>query len=252
MKAILIGAGRGRRLMPFTEQCPKGLVPIRGKRILDWILEALAAAGIGPDDVVYVGGWQMEAVRRAYPRFRFVENRRWAETNILSSLFCAKDEMAGGFLCSYVDILYRPGPIAALARSPHDATIVVDTRFRERYRERSQHPESDGEKVLADGERVTAVGRWIAAEQAAGEFIGVARFSEPGAASLVDLYGRLERERTGGPIGRSASLDKAYLIDLFAEGLDAGMALHRVDTEGEYFEIDTTEDHGLAERDWSL
>ena len=44
--AIIIGAGRGRRLMPTTENAPKCFAEIRGKRILDWIVEALSAGGV--------------------------------------------------------------------------------------------------------------------------------------------------------------------------------------------------------------
>jgi choline kinase len=234
--------------MPLTEDCPKGLVPFHGRRILDWILEALAPLRV--DEVVYVGGWQADAVRAAYPGFTYVINERWAETNILWSLLAAREHMAGGFVCSYVDIVYRPAPIIALAASPHDATLVVDTRWRERYRERTQHPETDGEKVLAQGDRITAIGRFIDPAAASGEFIGVARFTPAGAATLLEEWDRVSRERPGGPIGRTATLEKAYLIDLFDEMLARGRALHRVDTQGEYFEIDTTEDYQLATRDW--
>ena len=234
--------------MPLTEECPKGLVPLHGRRILDWIFDALAPLGV--DEVVYVGGWQVEAVRRAYPDLSIVVNERWAETNILWSLLAARDHMTDGFVCSYVDIVYRPEPIAALAASPHDATLVVDTRWRDRYRERSQHPETDGEKVLAEGERITAVGRWIDPADAAGEFIGVARFTADGAAALLDEWDRISRERPAGPVGRSASREKAYMIDLFDEMLARGRLFHRVDTHGSYFEIDTTEDYELATRDW--
>lgn len=234
--------------MPFTESHPKGLVPLHGKRILDWILEALAPLGV--DEIVYVGGWQVEAVRRAYPSFTYVINERWAETNILWSLMTARAHMAEGFVCSYVDIVYRPEPIEALARGRHDATMVVDTKWRDRYRERSQHPETDGEKVLAEGDRITTVGRWIDPAAASGEFIGVARFTPAGARQLLDAWDRVSREREGGPIGRSATREKAYLIDLFDEMLAAGTPMHRVDTPGDYFEIDTTEDYELATRDW--
>ena len=54
MKAIVIGAGRGRRLMPLTEDVPKCYAPIAGRRILDWTLEALSGGGC--EDVVFVGG----------------------------------------------------------------------------------------------------------------------------------------------------------------------------------------------------
>ena len=41
MKAIIIGAGRGIRLMPHTENAPKCLAEVKGRRILDWGLDAL-------------------------------------------------------------------------------------------------------------------------------------------------------------------------------------------------------------------
>ena len=45
MRAIIIGAGRGSRLMPTTEDAPKCFAEIQGKRILDWTVEALRGGG---------------------------------------------------------------------------------------------------------------------------------------------------------------------------------------------------------------
>ena len=45
MKAIIIGAGRGSRLGPNTDDMPKALVPVMGRPMLDWVLEAFAEAG---------------------------------------------------------------------------------------------------------------------------------------------------------------------------------------------------------------
>ena len=45
--------------------------------------------------------------------------------------------------------------------------------------------------------------------------------------------------------------EKAYLIHLFEEMIDAGSVLHMVTTDGEYMEIDTEEDVALANARWS-
>ena len=45
--------------------------------------------------------------------------------------------------------------------------------------------------------------------------------------------------------------EKAYLIHLYQEMLDAGLALHMVTTDGEYMEIDTEEDFALANARWA-
>ena len=55
MKAMLLAAGRGERLRPITETCPKPLVEVRGKPLIVYHLEALARSGI--EGVVINLGW---------------------------------------------------------------------------------------------------------------------------------------------------------------------------------------------------
>src|SRR5439155_10525997 len=55
MRAIIIGAGRGRRLMPTTADTPKCFAEVGGKRLLDWTLGALMEAGVR--DICFVGGY---------------------------------------------------------------------------------------------------------------------------------------------------------------------------------------------------
>ena len=93
MRAIIIGAGRGQRLMPTTADAPKCFAEVQGKRILDWVLDAFAANGI--DDVCFVGGYRIATVRAAYPSLTLRHNTEWQSNNILSSLMYAEDRMDG-------------------------------------------------------------------------------------------------------------------------------------------------------------
>ena len=45
MRAMILAAGRGKRLRPHTDTLPKPLLPVRGKPLIEYHLEALAAAG---------------------------------------------------------------------------------------------------------------------------------------------------------------------------------------------------------------
>src|SRR5688572_25777101 len=161
MKAIVIGAGRGMRLKHLTEEVPKTLVQVLGRPMLDQVLEALAAGGFERKDVVFVCGYRNDVIRSRYPDLTYVENVEWEHNNILLSLLYAREHLADGFVSTYADIVYRPSIVADLVRSPHDLTIVCDTDWRRRYVHRSQHPESDAEKLRAEGERVTEISRKI-------------------------------------------------------------------------------------------
>ncbi|HEY8975485.1 MAG TPA: sugar phosphate nucleotidyltransferase, partial [Burkholderiaceae bacterium] len=46
MKALILAAGRGERMRPLTDGTPKPLIEVRGKRLIEWHLEALARAGV--------------------------------------------------------------------------------------------------------------------------------------------------------------------------------------------------------------
>ena len=250
MKAIIIGAGRGSRLRHLTEEIPKTLVPILGRPMLDGVLDALAAGGFAQEDVVFICGYKKEVIQERYPDLNYVENVDWENNNILLSLLCAREHLTEGFVSTYADIVYRPSIVADLVRSPHDLTLACDTDWRRRYVGRSQHPETDAEKMRAEGPRITELSRRIASEQAAGEFIGVLRASAAGAAAILNAFDEVKAVYQGKVFREGRSFEKAYLIDLFQYMLEAGTAFHRVDTHGGYMEIDTLQDAESAERWW--
>ena len=72
---------------------------------------------------------------------------------------------------------YRPAVVRRALEHEADIALCVDTDWRTRYADRSQHPEDDAEKIVAEGDRVVEVNRAIPAPAASGEYIGVARFS---------------------------------------------------------------------------
>jgi choline kinase len=250
MRPIIIGAGRGSRLGSETDVVPKALVPVMGRPMLDWILEALAAAGFARKDVVFIAGYRVEEVKRRYPDLAFVMNSDWEHNNILGSLLCARAELAGGFISTYADIVYRGSTVQKLVDAPQPMVLACDTDWRRRYVDRSLHPESDGEKMRAEGSRVVEVSRRIPAEQASGEFIGVAKFSPEGASELIAAYDDARARHAGRSWREGRTFERAYLIDLFQEMIEGGSEFHRVDTHGGYMEIDTGEDLACASKWW--
>jgi len=250
MRPIVIGAGRGSRLGPETEDIPKALVPVMGRPMLEWILDALGAAGFARKDVIFICGYRADVVRARYPEFTFVLNSDWERNNILASLMCARGELAGGFVSTYADIVYRGSTVKKLVSSPHDKVLACDTDWRRRYVDRSLHPESDGEKMRADGDRVVELSRRIDSASASGEFIGVTKFSAEGARELLAAFDAAKAVRAGTVWREGRTFERAYLIDLFQDMIEHGSEFHRVDTHGGYMEIDTREDMACAEKWW--
>ena len=252
MKAIIIGAGRGQRLGKLTDAIPKTLVPILGRPMLEHVLDALDAGDLARDeDVVFVCGYKADVIQQAYPELTYVENDDWPNNNILLSLLHARTHMTEGFVSTYADIVYRPAAVEALTRSPHDITLVVDTDWRRRYQGRTEHPESDAEKVQAEGDRLTRLSRHIEPSLATGEFIGVMRLTANGAQQFLAAFDRARAaHQDTDPFREGRTFQKAYLIDLLQVMIEAGTPLHCVEVHGGYMEIDTQQDASLAEQWW--
>ncbi len=250
MRAIVIGAGRGSRLQKETDEIPKTLVPVMGRPMLDWVLDALAEGGFTRKDVVYVCGYAHEVIRERYPEFTFVHNSEWANNNILASLMYAREHMADGFVSTYADIVYEGPVVDKLVKSPHSIALGCDTEWQRRYVSRSQHPESDAEKMRAEGTRVTELSRTIPSVQAAGEFIGVMKLDAAGARTLTEAYDEVHARHAGKTWRGERPFEKAYLIELLQHMLEQGVEMHRENTSGGYMEIDTLEDLSFAEQWW--
>ena len=248
MRPIIIGAGRGSRLNALTDTQPKCYAPIGERRILDWLLEAFDHAGL--QNPVFIGGYQIGMIQSDYPHLTFCHNADWPNNNILASLFYAEPYMDNGFVCSYADILYRGSVIQRALEHPGDIVLCIDTHWRTRYADRSQHPEEDAEKIIARADRVIRIRRDINANAASGEYIGVAKFSPAGAQYLKDHFYQIRELFDGKKWQDGRDFQKAYLIHLFQHMIEQGVAIHMVTTNGEYMEIDTEEDFALAHAQW--
>lgn len=249
MQAIIIGAGRGSRLMPTTSDTPKCFAEVEGKRILDWTVEALRQNGV--ERITFIGGYRIEMVRDEYPDFEFRHNSDWENNNILASLFYAEDLMHEPFMCCYSDILFTTNIVADVLEADADVSLAVDTEWLVRYEQRSEHPSDDAEKVTVEDCQVTRVHRQILEPDAYGEYIGLAKFSAAGASALRQHYHDRRRDFAGKPYREAKVFEKAYLIHLLQDMIESGHNMAHVDTPGGYIEIDTQQDFEYARKYWT-
>jgi choline kinase len=120
-KAIVLAAGVGSRLRPFTADRPKCLVEVGGRTLIEHQLRALRACGV--EDVVMVVGYCADRVRRQVGgAVRYIENERYEATNSLYSLSLASAELSSGVLILNSDVLAVPILFDRLMRAP-DPTL---------------------------------------------------------------------------------------------------------------------------------
>lgn len=252
MKAILIAAGRGRRLGQHTDELPKCLVPVGARSILGWVMRAFTAAGV--DELVIIRGYRGDVLevgaRATAPpglTLRFVDNPEWETNNILLSLACARAELDGPCLLSYSDIIFTPAVARAAVAGVGPIDLVIDAEFEKIYVGRTEHPLEEGEVAELDAAgRVRRVGKKaLPPAEAYGEFIGLARLDAEGAAivgaAIDDVVARYAG-RDGEPYQRAARMRNAYLTDLLQELIDLGVPMNPVTIRGQWREIDTGQD----------
>jgi dTDP-glucose pyrophosphorylase len=118
-KAVLLAAGKGTRMRELTNELPKPMIPVRGKPILQHIVEGLRAAGVTRFQIIV--GWRAEVVRDFFgdgSRFgAAVEYTTQEVQDGTGRVVELAKEFAGAepFILSYGDILVDPANYHRLA-----------------------------------------------------------------------------------------------------------------------------------------
>lgn len=191
MKAIVLSAGQGRRLLPFTATTPKCLVEVSGRTILEWQLRALRAAGLKSIALVIgFGADQVEAHLAQHCPIgldvRTYFNPRFAQADNLVSCLSAREEMTEDFLLLNGDTLFEPAAVTRLYQSPL-APVAIAIATKGAY-------DADDMKVSCKGELVTHIDKGIPADRIDGEAIGMSLFRDRGPALFVEALEQIMRE----------------------------------------------------------
>jgi phosphoenolpyruvate phosphomutase len=247
-RAVVLAAGFEPQLLPLVNDRPKTMLDVRGRSILDRQVTALHHCGVR--DVIVVRGYRKEAVVAA--GVRFVDNDRFADTGELASLLAALPVVDGPFVCLYGDILFEPAILVKLLQTRAEVAVVVDRAFHDAQRAGLPHPPGPLDLVVTEtppngrrfvppegGSRITRIGPEVAADEAHGEFIGMAMFSAAGVAALRSVHAELVRQGVEG-------LDQASVTHLLQAMIDRGHAVVAVDIHKGWMEVDTVDDYRRA------
>lgn len=189
MKAIILSAGQGRRLMPLTEVTPKCCLSPGGVSILEWQITQLAVSGI--DEVVVVTGFGHDIVQSVVDRIegikvRTLYNPFFRLSDNLGTCWVARHEMDEPFVLINGDTLFEASVLQHLLTDADHYPITLATDQKNRY-------DSDDMKIWSERDRLCRVGKTLDLSHVNGESIGMMLFSRTGAEIFVHKVEELMR-----------------------------------------------------------
>lgn len=244
---IILAAGRGTRLQPLTNELPKGMVPLHGRPLLEWQVEAARAAGARR--IVVVTGYEADKIE--LPGVIRVHNERFAETNMIASLMTARRYFGDGFVLAYSDIVYETHVLKSVMESEAPVSCAVDHDWQRYWEARFGDPLQDAETLRLHGNHIVNIGQPPQSiDEIEGQFVGLVGFKDEGIAALESIVGAAYALAARGELLDACprSADQLYTTDVLQALIARDKAPVQVPIDGSWLEIDDLLDHALAER----
>jgi choline kinase len=233
MEAVIIAAGMGKRLGGLGKHTPKCLLPIGNRPLLYYQLEALKQVGIAKVTLVtgHLTG-KVEAYCRNTSLVRTIYNPDFRQTGGAFSFLRGIDDIDDDVLYLICDMLYESKLLKAFHFNPNQITIGVQLR----------PTVAEDMKIVAEQGRVTAVGKRIPLDEAAGEFLGMAFIPKNHLTYIKKLFAQ---------ILSVPSQKKFHFGDALAALIVKGIPVGYTDLSGYLWcEIDSVRDLLYARRQW--
>ncbi|MFD4374250.1 sugar phosphate nucleotidyltransferase [Streptomyces sp. NPDC058486] len=188
MIGLVLAAGAGRRLRPYTDTLPKALVPVDGDTtILDLTLKNFAEIGL--TEVAIVVGYRKEAVyarkealEATYGlKITLVDNDKAEEWNNAYSLWCAREVLKRGVILANGDTVHPVSvekTLLAARGKGQKIILALDTV--------KQLADEEMKVVAAEGKGVQKITKLMDPAEATGEYIGVTLIEAEAAEELAD------------------------------------------------------------------
>ena len=233
MIGVILAAGMAKRLRPLTDNCPKCLLQVGSKTLLQRTVDAMLSVGV--ESLVVVTGYKGDMIRsfitKMYPSVQvvFLDNTDYANNNNIFSLWMVGQEVRGkDFLLMDSDILCDPAVVAAVA-SKEQSSLAVN---------RHELGEEEMKVVVDEDMNIVEISKTCSPKEALGESVGIEKIT-------ADYSEALFREL-------DVMIKEEKLIDVFYEQAFQRLIAKEhsfvvVDTTNYFsYELDTPEDFEQA------
>ncbi|MEM8975467.1 MAG: phosphocholine cytidylyltransferase family protein [Pseudomonadota bacterium] len=238
MKVIVLAAGMGSRLMPLTAESPKCMVELAGKPLLHRQIATLRSGGA--DEIIVVGGYRSDRLDAEFDKL--VLNPAFDTTNMVSTLFCALDDMAGteDLIISYGDIVYESRVLQALLDCNAPVATIVDLEWRKLWGLRLENPLDDAETlVLRDKDYIVELGRKPRSyDDIQGQYIGLTKIRADYVREIIAKWQDMDRAA----IYDGQSFANLYMTSFLQHLIDTGTDIRAAFIRNGWLEVDTIQD----------
>jgi choline kinase len=246
MRAIILAAGQGTRLVPYTLDKPKCLVELAGKSLLARQYEVLKDLGI--DETVVVAGYRNDCISdKGFPT---VLNPDFASTNMVSSLMCGRHFLDGtdDVLILYGDIVFETRVLKQIIDSTADIAVGANSEWLKLWTARMEDPLSDAETLKVDAaNRISEIGgKAKSLQEIEGQYMGMIKLSKQATPKVTGLF----EDLTASSKMSESELANMYMTDFIQAMIDRGDPVTAVHVDGGWLEVDTSEDLELYESLW--
>jgi len=243
MKAIILAAGEGQRLRPLTDNKPKCLVELFGKNLLDWKIELLKKFDIS--DIIIVTGYKNEKIDLNH--IKFYRNNLYQSTNMVETLFCARDEFDDSILVIYGDIIFEAKVLESILKNKDEISVVIDQNWKEYWKIRFNNPLDDAESLMLDKDGfIDSIGQKVNnINEISGQYIGLIKFSKKSIQKILKFYDEMKEKSKKGinPLNPNLLFEESYMTDFLQSMINFGFKIKAIPVKNGWLELDSINDY---------
>lgn len=241
MKAIILAAGKGTRLNKYTQNLPKGMLHVFDKPIIQHQIDSYIRNGV--NDITIVKGYHSEKIN--IPGTKSYFNPKYSETNMVESLFCAKNEIKGDVIISYSDVLFEDRVLKEVISFKKDIGVLVDQDWKDYWYARYDKVDFDTESLKIDQNgKISSLGTSDPPlNEIDGRYVGMIRLSSKGSDIFYSTYYHGKQIFSGKQWLNGRTFEKIYMTDFLQELINQNNEIYPILINRGWLEFDTNEDY---------
>lgn len=194
MIVIILAAGKGNRLYPYTKNQPKCLVTYKKKSIISHQLNIFKKTRI--KKIYLVSGYKSSKIK--FKQIKKKKNFDYENSNMVYSLFKFANLFNGksDIIISYGDIIFKKKVLQKLINEKNDLSTIIDLNWLSYWKKRFTNPLTDAETLKTDNKNfITEIGKKTKYyKNIKGQYIGLTKIKKEISKKVLRIWNYLNQK----------------------------------------------------------